>query len=446
MKRRLSLFLVVPALHVCAASEALADPKLTYNANLAFTPASEVLVSPYLVTPLCDDFRSRYPGTSPGAGCSDLFDPDGSDLDSIISHYGVRRGGGASGGPTGPTNEFHRGIDLANSVMQSDDDDCDVAGTSKLERCTPAVMPGHSRPVFAVRGGKITKLVYTTDDDDPTKADGFRIVVEHKNGNADDNGRPFLTVYKHLFAVKGQTNSVNGSAAVSSCGATGALPDLAVGSVVQTGQFLGCTGYSSGGIHHLHFEARAAEINANGSYSLRDYNRYAVNPLRLFSSSVHSPDNVLYSEDPAEGTVTVTIQPAGLEHNGAPLLIDPAQIDGNGATLAQAEVVTSAGYHLWPDYVDLERLNYEYTHESISEGASCPFASEHGGSNHADLHFRDGDFNGIFSEEHAAVNDGGNDVQYERRFTIENFVNFGVCFDLGVTFPGGEPVETSDCQ
>lgn len=389
---------------------ALADPLPSHTFDLVVTPTVSGVVR--LVTPLCD-------GLGSSTTCQTAADAAGPDMASVISQYGPRRL--SSQGATIET-DFHRGIDISLPVMAAD---------SQQSPKGPAVEPDHSTRVYAVRAGTIHSIEYSLDDFDPTKKDGYRVIVKHDGSNKDDNGRPFYTVYKHMWAVQATAtqggasipNLANGSAVVADCG--GSAVTLYPGAAVTTGQFLGCTGFTANGSHELHFEARVAQRNANLSYSLRNYNRFAVNPLRLFkvADDVGGIPGVVTGELQSLGTLGVSFEVRG---GIAPLRLDFHQYIADSSFYPNAPyaAVDAHNYHVVFDTVELERLNYEYTHETTAEGASCPFAAVHPANGvKADTHFKDGEVANVRFDEPTDGSDADSDG-YVRDFILLDFPEF----------------------
>ena len=130
---------------------ASADPDPSFDPHGGWTSLTETVggvIVPKVVTPLCDDFLTRYAGSgkTPLDGCHDFVDTQGKDLGSINSQYRPRRMSGA-----GPTNEFHCDVDIAYHAMMQDD---------ATPGAGPALKPAYARPGFAVRHGMVHRIKY----------------------------------------------------------------------------------------------------------------------------------------------------------------------------------------------------------------------------------------------------------------------------------------------
>jgi hypothetical protein len=370
---------------------------------------------PVVVTPLCDDFLQRNPGTDPALGCTPAtgyegINHDGADFSNVIGQYGPRR----TLASAGMVNDFHRGVDMAFPDMEDENGD-------------PGTRPLFSRPVFAVADGTVSRVEYTFDDDDPSQHDGFRMTIEHR----DDNREVYYSVYKHLWAVPGHSNKANPSASVHDCGVDAVPSGLAEGTPITVGQFIGCTGFSKGGLHHLHVETRKTH----------DLNRTAVHPFRFYERG--GQFTTAYTEHEASGQVVVDVISTSTARNSLVRVV-PYQTEG-GVVIEQPGSMFVNGYHVYPSIVDFEQMNYEYSHEPGDfHDETCPFLDEHGASYDSNVHFKDGEFNGISIYE--PVDGNANDRTYSRIFTIGNFQQWGECSVLELADPADQGEVYYECD
>jgi murein DD-endopeptidase MepM/ murein hydrolase activator NlpD len=402
-----------------APQAALADDPYDppYDFNRSWTP--ELGTPASKISPLCGDVYEVQPaGWSLGDDCPTS---QWGVADRIVSTYGPR----LQKDGNDENFDFHRGVDFRTVEMEADND----ANGGAPDHTTPIANP---RPVFAVAAGTLV-------DWDLDATEGYLVIVEHR-----DLG--LYTRYKHLSSVA-------------------PILGKSPGDSIDAGEYLGLTGRSQSGNHHLHFEVR--KVTADGDATHVDeqleatWMRNAVHPLRF----------VPY--DPSATTTTVTVT---RDADDAPTVeVETGRFDLRRVFLSTC-VWSSAtatcnfpfvvpgnvpidGYYVNPPFVDFELANYEYTHRGPSwwwtfqadAPDECPYAGDPE-TGHTDLDDYDGDrhlaeedttehtFNGVTTEVF------GSSTSYHRIFHFDAAPQWeSGCAVATVTFVDGSFVQEDVC-
>ena len=394
-------FLPVLMVALMAAAAAKADVPFNppYDFNWDWTPA--ISTPNELISPLCGDVVEAEPeGWSLGDDCpqSQWDTPD-----RIVSTYGPRK--------QSDNFDFHRGLDFRTAKMELDN-----AHSNAIE---------YSRPVFAVADGEFVEV-----EDDGN--DGWLVVIAHR-------ALGVYTRYKHLSEVDSNVSGLSQNASISA------------------GQYLGKTGRSASGNHHLHFEVRS--VTPDGDSSVTDehieasWKRNAVHPLRLVPYDTTGTTTTLSVSVDASGTPTADLTTTRWDVRR--VSIDVCETVGGTCDYPDPAPNSARvdGYHQDPPFFDFEHSSYEYTHRGASrwstfqsDGADeCPYVSAHGTSYDGDLHLDEDNtsehtFNGVTTEVF------GSSTQYRRIFDFEEVVTASVgCARATVTFVNGDTVQDTHC-
>jgi Peptidase family M23 len=384
-----------------------------YDFDWTWTP--EITAPAARISPLCADVVEVQPaGWVLGDNCptSQWEEPD-----RIVSTYGPRR--------QGDDFDFHRGVDFRTVEMEADND----ANGGNPTHTTPIDNP---RPVFAVAGGTLV-------DVDLDANEGYLVIVEHRDLGV-------YTRYKHLSSVT-------------------PLLSKSPGDPIAAGEYLGLTGRSSSGNHHLHFEVR--KVTPDGDTSHVDeqieatWMRNAVHPLRF----------VPY--DPSATTTTVTVSRDADDSPTVEVETTRWDLRRVFVTTCYWNVATGTchfpfflpgsvaidGYYVHPPFADFELANYEYTHRGESmwvtfqggEADDCPYAGDPE-TGHTAVDDYDGDrhlaeedttehtFNGVTTEVF------GSSTSYHRIFHFDAATKWtSGCAIATVTFVDGSTVQETFC-
>ncbi len=410
------LFCSIVLIVLPIASPALADVPYNppYDFNWDWTP--ELSDPKAKVSPLCGDVVTAQPlGWSLGDDCPMS---QWGKSDRIVSAYGPRKQGSSF--------DFHRGLDYRTVEMESDNDS--DANGNEPDHETPI---HHPRPVFAVTDGEFIGVEDGGDD-------GWLVIIAHRS-------RGIYTRYKHLSSVD---PNVSG------------LPQHAT---IVAGQYLGQTGRSESGNHHLHFEVR--KVTPDGDSDLDDerkeatWKRNAIHPMRL----------VPYS--PPQNTTTVTVS---LSAKNKPVV----DLDTDRWDVRRVSLVTCIwnptlnicnfpfwipgsipvdGYYINPPFTDFELTNYQYTHRGPSQWVNfqsggqdeCPYVNDPAtahGSDYDDTQHLDKSgttvhtFNGVKTEVF------GSSTHYHRTFTFEQAMMWSSgCAIATVHYVNGDTTQDNVC-
>ncbi len=387
---------------LAVAPAALADFPYNPPYDFDWDWAPDITVPDELISPLCGDVLEVAPaGWSLGDDCpeSQWETPD-----RIVSTYGPRQ--------QSDDFDFHRGLDFRTSEMEEDNEDEDEPIES-------------ARPVFAVADGE---LVEVEDDGD----NGWLVVIAHRALGA-------YTRYKHLSEV--DTN----------------ISGLSVNDSISAGQYLGMTGRSASGNHHLHFEVR--KVTPDGDSSVTDehtessWQRNAVHPLRLVPYDTTGTTTTLSVSRDTGGTpvVDLTTDRWGVTR----VAIDVCEDIGGDCDYPDPapNSARNDGYFENAPFFDFEHSCYEYTHRGASRwstfesggGDECPYVSAHGSSYSGSYHLDEGNtsertFNGVTTEVF------GSSTQYHRIFDFDAVTTASDgCARATVTFVNGDAEQSTYC-
>ncbi len=398
------------------ASPALADFPYNppYDFNWDWTP--DVSAPSVKISSLCGDVVTAAPGGwSLGDDCPVS---QWKTSDRIVSTYGPRK--------QADNFDFHRGVDFRSVEMELDN--APDANGNEPDHNTPINNP---RPVFAVADGEIVGVEFDADD-------GYLVIVGHR-------ALGVYTRYKHLSWVD---PNVSG------------LPQ---NSSIVAGQYLGQTGRSKSGNHHLHFEVRKVtpdgDSNVGDEHIEASWKRNAVHPLRF----------VPYA--PPQNTTTLSVS---LDANDNPTVdLDTDRWDVRRVYVKTCiwSAITKTcnfpfwipgsvpvdGYYVHPPFTDFELSSYEYTHRGASWWPTfqtggqdeCPYVNDpdtpHGSSYDGDRHLDKADttvhtFNGVKTEVF------GSSTHYHRIFHFEQVPMWtSGCAIATVHFVNGDTAQANTC-
>ena len=386
-----------------------------YDFDWNWTPETSAPAN--LISPLCGDVVEVQPaGWTLGDGCpsSQWGLPD-----RIVSTYGPRK--------QDDDFDFHRGVDFRTIEMEADN-----APDENGDDPTHTTPIDNPRPVFATAAGSFVEVDYDSDD-------GYLVVVEHR-------ALGVYTRYKHLSEIDS------------------AILSLGQGDPVAAGRYLGLTGRSQSGNHHLHFEVR--KVTPDGDTSHADehteatWMRNAIHPLRF----------VPY--DPPKGTTTVTVTRDAGDSPTVDVDTDRWDLQRVFVTTCYWSSTTNSchfpfflpgsvpidGYYVNPPFTDFELANYQYTHRGASRWDDfqvggvdeCPFVSDpdtgHDGEDYdGDYHLAEENvtthsFNGVTTDVF------GSSTHYHRTFHFDSAMQWtSGCAFATVTFLDGTEVEEDLC-